>query len=71
MSGVALTMRHGLGCQSSYGKNGHKKENEHPAGAYAPKGHCTLYILTSKAINGRERQEKRKKNEKREKKREK
>jgi len=33
-SGVALAMRHGLKCLSTYGLNGLRKGDEHPA--YAP-----------------------------------
>jgi len=42
MCGVALAMHHGLSGLSTYGLNGHRKGDEHPA--YAPEGHGMLYL---------------------------
>jgi len=39
-SGVILGMRHGLSGLSTYGLNGHRQGDEHPA--YAPVGHGTF-----------------------------
>jgi len=42
-SGVALAMRHGLIGLITYGLNGHKKRDHHPA--YAPVGVWHFYLF--------------------------
>jgi len=49
-SGIALAMRHSFSGLSTYGLNGHGKEDEHLT--YAPQGHGPPYFTYCNTRNG-------------------